>query len=237
MFKEAIQQVRESIFPLFHFGPKGYGVLGTGFFITDQGHFLTAAHVINALPAGHQIGYLGNIPLKAFHKKGIIPVEVINLDVDKDLAVGLITEDQLSPLRLAAEKAEVGESISLCGYPLPMIKLTERNVNKQHKVVGISLDVTTVRQYWQPTIKMDELKPDLILKKKFKSFITQHAALPGMSGGPIFNTVGEVVGLTSAVWPRKIPLKNKHVIDIENGIGVELVEILQFLNDSLRQPS
>ncbi len=237
MFKEAIQQVRESIFPLFHFGPKGYGVLGTGFFITDQGHFLTAAHVIQALPPGHKIGYLGNIPLKPFYKKGIIPVNVLEINHDKDLAVGLIREDQLAPLSLSKTKSIIGESISLCGYPMPMIQLTERNVNKEHKVVGISLDVTTVRQYWQPTIKMDELKPDLILKKKFKSFITQHAALPGMSGGPIFNTSGEVVGLTSAVWPRKIPLKNKHVIDIENGIGVELIEIIEFLNQSLNLPA
>jgi len=181
MFKSAIQKVSKSIFPIFQNGPAGCKVLGTGFFIDNQGHFLTAAHVINALAA------------------------------------------------------EIGESITLCGYPMPMIQLTEKIVDPVTKNTKVSLNVTAVRKYWQPTIKMDEFKPNFILKKKFRSFITQHAALPGMSGGPIFNQDSEVIGITSAVWPRKVPLDKSRSIDVSNGIGIELNEIHQFVKSALSE--
>jgi len=230
MFSAAINKVSKSIFPLFHFGNKGYSVLGTGFFIDNKGHFLTAAHVIDALPPESNIGYLGNIPISIFKEKGTIPVRIIAKNVEKDLALGHIPTDTLPALNLAFNPATLGQSITLCGYPLPMIQLNKRTVDPETKAVNMSLDVTSVRQYWQPTIKMDTFKPDFILKKKFHSFLTQHAALPGMSGGPIFNLQGDVVGLTSAVWPRQIPLKQGPAIQVQNGIGVALEEIKAFLN-------
>jgi len=229
MFTSAIQKVSKSIFPLFNYAPNGCGVLGTGFFIDDQGHFLTAAHVINALPKGQKIGYLGNIPYSNFKGKKFNAVSIVKIDAAKDLALGKVDEDLLAPLIISESKAVVGQSISLCGYPLPMIQITNKEVAQQKGSVPLNFDVSSVRQYWQPTIKMDEFKPDFILNKKFRSFITQHAALPGMSGGPIFNLDGEVIGLTSAVWPRKVPVNQTAHIDIPNGIGVELSEIKGFL--------
>lgn len=229
MFTESINKVSKSIFPIFNYANNGCGVLGTGFFIDDQGHFLTAAHVINALPNGQKLGYLGNIPLANFKGKKFNPVSIVKIDADKDLALGKIDVELLAPLKFAAHKAALGQSISLCGYPLPMIQITNKNMNMNKELVGLNFDVSSVRQYWQPTIKMDEFKPDFILNKKFRSFITQHAALPGMSGGPIFDIKGHVIGLTSAVWPRKVPVNQTQHIDIPNGIGVELTEIRGFL--------
>lgn len=233
MFQSAIQKVSKSIFPIFQNGPLGCKVLGTGFFIDEEGHFLTAAHVINALAPKQSLGYLGNIPDTPFKGKEFIDVKVISIDKEKDLALGKIDKEILPPLKLSSHKATIGESISLCGYPLPMIHLTEKKVDPITKKTKVSLNVTAVRKYWQPTIKLDEFKPNFILKKKFRSFITQHAALPGMSGGPIFNKDAEVIGLTSAVWPRKIPLSKTQAIDLSNGIGVELDEIHQFVNSTL----
>ena len=186
MFSAAIQDVKFSIFPIFNTSQKSTGVLGTGFFIDDDGHFLTAAHVINALPQGAKLGYLGNIPHTKFIGKKFIPVEILGKDNDKDLAFGKIKEDTLAPLKLADSNPLIGESISLCGYPLPMI------TKSQNPHTSSSLDVTAVRQYWQPTIMMDSVRKDFLYMKKFQSFLTQHAALPGMSGGPIFNLQSEV---------------------------------------------
>jgi S1-C subfamily serine protease len=68
-----------------------------------------------------------------------------------------------------------------------------------------------------------------LYNKKFNSFITQHPALPGMSGGPIFNMNGQVIGLTSANYTRKVQRNPEIQIHVENGIGVNLEEINRFL--------
>lgn len=223
MFSNAIQSVKLSIFPIFNTSPKSTGVLGTGFFIDDKGHFLTAAHVINALPKDAALGYLGNIPHSKFIGKKFIPIQIISKNDDQDLAFGKVNEDILPPLLLSQENPKIGESISLCGYPLPMITKSE---NPQ---TSSSLDVTAVRQYWQPTIMMDSVRKDFLYKKKFHSFLTQHAALPGMSGGPIFNLDSKVVGVISANWTRRIPRPNGVNLNVENGIGIDLSEVNRFL--------
>lgn len=225
MFSKAIQEVKFSIFPIFNTSSKSTGVLGTGFFVDDQGHFLTAAHVINALPKGSKLGYLGNIPHSKFIGKKFIPIEILSKDDDKDLAYGRIKEDILKPIPLSTTNPIIGESISLCGYPLPMI------VKSKNPQTSSSLDVTAVRQYWQPTIMMDSVRKDFLYKKKFHSFLTQHAALPGMSGGPIFNLHSKVVGVISANWTRRIPRPNGVNLNVENGIGIDLSEVNSFLNN------
>lgn len=223
MFSKAIQVIKQSIFPIFNTSPKSTGVLGTGFFIDDNGHFLTAAHVINALPKGANLGYLGNIPHSKFIGKKFNSVEILAQDDDKDLAYGKVTQDILPALSLADANPLIGESISLCGYPLPMI--TKSNNTQSSN----SLDVTAVRQYWQPTIMMDSVRKDFLYEKNFHSFLTQHAALPGMSGGPIFNLQGKVIGVISANWTRRIPRPNGVNLNVENGIGIDLTEVNSFL--------
>ena len=225
MFSKAIQEVKFSIFPIFNTSAKITGVLGTGFFVDDTGHFLTAAHVINALPKGSKLGYLGNIPHSKFIGKKFISVEILAKDDDKDLAYGRIKEDILKPIPLSKSNPMIGESISLCGYPLPMI------VKSKNPQTSSSLDVTAVRQYWQPTIMMDSVRKEFLYKKKFHSFLTQHAALPGMSGGPIFNLQSQVVGVISANWTRRIPRPNGVNLNVENGIGIDLTEVNSFLDN------
>jgi len=223
MFSKSIQIVKKSIFPIFYFTHNSSGVLGTGFFIDEEGHFMTANHVIDALPKNSRLSYLGNIPNCNFKGKKPIPISVIFQDANKDLAIGKVEAEQLTPLKFARTNAMIGQSISLCGYPVPMI------IKK-----GSSLDVSSVRQYWQPTIKMDIINKKFLYNKPFKSFITQHACLPGMSGGPIFNINGEVVGVASANWTRQIKRGNIP-INIENGVGVDLSEINTFLNSTLNK--
>lgn len=225
MFSKAIQEVKFSIFPIFNTSAKNTGVLGTGFFIDGEGHFLTAAHVINALPKGSTLGYLGNIPHSKFIGKKFIPIEILAKDNDKDLAYGKIKEDTLPPLSLSESNPSIGESISLCGYPLPMI------IKSKNPETSSVLDVTAVRQYWQPTIMMDSVRKDFLYKKKFQSFLTQHAALPGMSGGPIFNLQSQVIGVISANWTRRIPRPNGVNLNVENGIGIDLSEVNAFLEN------
>jgi len=141
MFTDSIQKVRKSIFPIFFFGKNGaHGSLGTGFFIDTQGHFLTANHVIKALPQGGKLAYLGNIPNSNFKSKKPIAVNIIAQDEDTDLALGKIDHEILPPLEFASEEAKIGQSISLCGYPLPHIK--SKPLTNNGTTVGVNLDVT-----------------------------------------------------------------------------------------------
>ena len=78
-----------------------------------------------------------------------------------------------------------------------------------------------------------QLEVNKHINKSFKSFITQHSALPGMSGGPVFNLAGEIVGLTSANWTRKVQRNSQLHTNVENGIAVDLKEINEFLSQHL----
>ncbi len=226
MYEKAIQKVKGSIFPIFSSGPQSMRVLGTGFFIDEAGHFLTADHVIQANPKGHKLGHLGNIPFVKFKNKQPAEMEIIYRDASKDLALGKLHTDLLPPLSFADQSPNIGASIGLCGYPFPNI---QKNVNG---VTGL-FDVSAVRQYWQPTILMDHVKPGLIFNKPFHSFLTQHSSLPGMSGGPVFNMDGDVVGVDLANYTRKVPRTNKVISQVENGIGISMNDVKSFVNEVL----
>lgn len=234
MFSKSIQIVKNSIFPIFHFGPKNFGVLGTGFFIDNEGHFITASHVINAMPKNSKLGYLGNIPNRTFNGESFNHINVVQQDDAKDLAIAKVQRGALPSLKFAEKNAEIGESIALCGYPLPLIA-KKQTANPNTKSMNIALDVTAVRQYWQPTIKIDAIKKNFLYNKQFNSFISQHPALPGMSGGPIFNLEGEVVGVTSANWTRTIK-KDPLSLNVDNGIGIDLGEVKSFIHKALHAP-
>lgn len=233
MFTNSIQKVRKSIFPIFFFGKNGtHGSLGTGFFIDEEGHFLTANHVIEALPEGGNFAYLGNIPNSSFQSKKPMPVQILAQDKRNDLALGRIDHERLAPLEFADNEALVGQSIALCGYPLPNI--SAKKVTKDQNLVGVKIDVSQVRQYWQPTMKMDKIKKNTFFNKPFDSLITQHPSLPGMSGGPIFDLEGKVIGVNTANATRLIQRKTGP-LHVENGIGIELSEVKQFVNQVLKK--
>ena len=227
MYQKAIQLVKGSIFPIFQFSPNRFSVLGTGFFISDQGHFLTASHVIRALPPNASLGYMGNVPHAGRLAQRFVPISILKNDPNLDLALGQIKQGVLPPLKLASTSASLGQSIVLCGYPLAMPR-HHNAVHPTNKTVHTLLDVGNVRQYWQPTVLIDSLPKRVFMNKPFHSFLTQDASLNGMSGGPIFDLNGDVVGVASANLTRQIP-RNKIPLTIENGVGIDLVEIHAFL--------
>ena len=225
MYEKAIQKVKGSIFPIFSSGPQSIKVLGTGFFIDEEGHFLTADHVIQANRNGFKLGHLGNIPFVRFKNKQPAEIEIIYRDASKDLAMGKVDTDILPPLSFADQAPNIGASIGLCGYPFP-------NIQKKASTGTGLFDVSAVRQYWQPTILMDYVKPGMLFNKKFTSFLTQHSSLPGMSGGPVFNMDGDIVGVDLANYTRKVPRTKDIVSQVENGIGISLEEILSFVEQA-----
>lgn len=199
MFVKAIQSSKNSIFPIIQtISKNGHyvnrNVAGTGFFIDDNGHFVTALHVVAQI--GHpdfKFGSLGNVPYANFN--GIQPEEIIEVGrIPKmDLFVGRLTATKLSSLKLVATNPPEGRSIVIGGYPFPNIT----------KLASGGLNFYTVRQYWQSAMIMDHIllshfNPAL----PYNGFLVDKRAIPGMSGGPALDLNGQVVGMCTAQITR-----------------------------------
>lgn len=210
MFTKAIESITQSIFPIFFTVVQGnktvIGVSGTGFFIDDNGLFITAYHVINDIPAGAKLLYCGNVPHSIIRA---LEIESIRFDAKKDIFVGRVPKEyKLPKIKPAEDEPKVGQSLCLCGYPLAQL-----SQNKDG-----SINVNNVRKYWQPTFMIDGFQGN-INGKLYKGFITQHTSLKGMSGGPIFGLDGQVYGMDVATMSRQIHDPSAPMT-IANGIGL-----------------
>lgn len=217
MYQDAIKNIKNSIFPIFFVSVQGQntqvGVSGTGFFISNQGHFLTALHVITDIPANSKFQYRGNIPDHIVNPPNLI--QEIYRDPIRDIFLGRINIDKPTPVAFSLDKPEAGKSICLCGYPLAILT--------QH--TDGTLNVSGVRQYWQPTFIIDAITVT-DETKNYLGFITQDTSLNGMSGGPVFDNTGVVYGVDTAFITREIPQAfGKASIQVHNGVVLENASI------------
>ena len=148
--------------------------LGSGFFISAQGHLITNYHVVERET---------NITVSVFHKSGsgyerkeLKKVKLIALHPVRDLALLQIDLEEaegiaIKPVVLAEDDGvEVGSLVFAIGNPLGL----ERSVSQ-----GIVSSRTRSIGYLR--------------------FIQTDAAInPGNSGGPLFNARGEVIGVACA---------------------------------------
>lgn len=216
MYQAAITTICHSIFPTFFELRRDniiqLGVSGTGFFITNQGHFLTACHVVTDVPAGSRLLYAGNVPYTPLTAP--IQIEELARDERMDLYVGRVPSNALAPLRFSDQEARPGKLVCLSGYPLARLA---RDSND-------SINVSNVRPYWQLTFVIDGLSAD-INNREYRGFITQHTSLRGMSGGPVFDVEGLVFGVDVATLNRAIPEPDGRQTDVPNGVVVNVARI------------
>ena len=216
MYSKSIHIAKESIFPIiatvFKNGKyAGRHVAGTGFFIDNNGHFVTALHVVSGDPKIVEYGSLGNVPYAKF--SGAQPEKWIEIGRIReiDLYVGKLNNNTQPALSLLSENPILGTSIVIGGYPFPNIK----------KKTNGNLNFFTVRQYWQSTMIMDYLNMGHFDPRlKYDGFLVDKRTIPGMSGGPALNLEGEIVGLCTAQITRaakdKIPNINGVCLDAKN---------------------
>lgn len=216
MFQEAISKVTNSIFPIFYQfevkGQIGTAIAGTGFFIDDEGYFMTADHVIALLPAKARIYYPGNVPDAPLPK--LIEIEKIHSNPEKDIFIGRVSDEQLAPLTFADSEARIGQSVSLCGYPMPRLTRNTTGV----------LDVSNVRKYWQATHLIDILGLNDGTRDCI-GFITQDTSLSGMSGGPVFDVDGAVIGMNIVKSTREITDINGETMKVRNAFAVNIKDL------------
>ena len=149
--------------------------LGTGFFISDRGHFVTNYHVIEGqttvtitlfLPSG-----------QGYERRELRRVRILALQPLRDLALlqidltELDSDHSIEPLVISADQSvSVGDPVFAIGNPLGL----ERSVTQ-----GIVSSTTRTIGHLR--------------------FIQTDASInPGNSGGPILNSRGEIVGVVCA---------------------------------------
>jgi len=218
MFQKSIALVRNSIFPVFHLKESGNQrslvASGTGFFISNSGYFLTAEHVMRSAPdATYRPVFCGNLP---YHTTGTpMPIAEVYRDPRRDIFLGKIEGSSFVPVQLSHEKQNDGKSVVLSGYPLPVIQLNLQG----------GFDLSQVRQYWQPTIIIDQFTAFNTPDNTYSAFLTQHPSLNGMSGGPLFDREGITVGISVATYNRKVPQNDGGEIRVDNGIAIQLASL------------
>ena len=155
----------------------GYDSQGTGFFISDDGFIVTNYHVIeDAKVIDIQLNVNGKI-----EKYG---ADVIVSDKINDLAILKITSkdfkmDKSVPYGLQFGSEDVGSEVFTMGYPLAdvmgnEIKFTDGKISSKSGING--------------DIRMYQISTPI---------------QSGNSGGPLFNTNGNVVGIVSATLNRE----------------------------------
>ncbi|MDR0905182.1 MAG: trypsin-like peptidase domain-containing protein [Oscillospiraceae bacterium] len=149
-------------------------VYGSGFVISEDGYILTNNHVI-------EYANLYGFPLTVLMRDGTsYKAKVIGSEADNDVAVIKIDATGLPPVKIGSSAAmEVGERIYAVGNPRQLdYTMTDGIISALDRSV-------TVSESDNITINMFQISA---------------AVNSGNSGGPVYNTRGEVLGIVSAKY-------------------------------------
>jgi S1-C subfamily serine protease len=218
MYADAVAKIAESLFPIFyiHHEDNLAGVCGTGFFVGDDGLFLTSDHVMASPPAGSTLYFYGRTPDEVCDPAA--ELEHVWSDSSQDLYLGRVPSDHLQPAELCDSPVRPGDSVCLSGYPMADVR-----IGAQGGLTG------SVRRHWQPTFVVDSM--DVVIQgRTYSGYIVEHSCYPGMSGAPVFDVEGRVRGLVGANLSRTIPpLPDEVPTVVANGIVIDVEHIREFL--------
>lgn len=147
-------------------------VSGTGFVVTTDGYIMTNYHVIEY---AYEYGYTISVMFKDGTK---YEASIVGVESDNDIAVLKIDADGLNPVAIAdSDEILVGDTVYAVGNPLGELDFTMTTGS----VSALDRSITTDED--QPAINM---------------FQFDAAVNSGNSGGPVYNTSGEVIGIVTA---------------------------------------
>jgi serine protease Do len=152
------------------------GALGSGVLLSENGFAITNAHVIQGETDLRATVWIPQ-PDGTLKRTTIEDVDIIAVNNHLDLALLMLTHPDAKAFDFSvlekAETIEVGQTVFAIGNPLGLERSMSQGVisTKQRSFDGLT--------YIQ----------------------TDTAVNPGNSGGPLFNTRGEVVGITNMVIP------------------------------------
>ena len=147
--------------------------LGSGVLVDDQGHIMTAAHVVHTADRV-RVAFVGDVRADA---------KVLSSDPIQDVALLKVENipDNVKPVNLGdSDKTRVGEQVFIVGAPYGLdYSLSVGYISSRHK---------------------DGVKSNPNIKTEI--FQTDAAINTGNSGGPMFNMRGEVVGIVSSIFTK-----------------------------------
>ncbi len=144
---------------------------GTGFYISHDGYLLTANHVVSHC----------SDDISAHNEQMVLKVQLLATNQDSDLALLKIipdlTIDHIATMRSERQPIQVGEKIVVAGYPTQTTDLNR-------EFVAFSTNDARITNAQGPGGK-----------KNWIQF--SYSARPGFSGGPVLDSYGNIVGVTS----------------------------------------
>jgi len=229
MFAKSIKIVSKSMFPIFKkekISEKEIriGVAGTGFFINSSGLFVTVAHIFDSANGNTKFLFFGCLP----DNLETPPLEISEVvkDDEKDIFIGKINKKGIKALKISRKEQSVGRSVCVSGYPLALI--TNNNCG------GIELG--GVRRYFQPSFILDKwnVKANSASGKirKHEGYLVRDVGLFGMSGGPVFNKKGEVIGMQGSVTAPRTSSNGDRTISVENAMVISSKILIDTLKKS-----
>lgn len=227
MFVKAIRVARNAMFPIFRkmqIPPSQIQVtvMGTGFFINSKGYFVSVAHLFDSANAQTSFEYRGKLP-EMVHNPAQAIKEVVRDDAH-DIFVGKVEIKTPVYFYIEKKQAEIGKSACISGYPLAEISFDQQSV----------LQCGAVRRYFQPSFILDNVTINCDNGsgkiRTHVGFLVRDFCLFGMSGGPVFDTAGKVIGIQGSVTqPRESIGGGGRKIIVENAVAIRSGLILELL--------
>lgn len=158
-------------------GQSGTGtVTGSGFAVGTGREFATNWHVVENTRFGWEVAVLDE-------QGDWVPCEIVDSNVEKDLAVLRVQGNFSRPAVLFADvsKIEIGEDVFALGFP-GASDMAEESYAKGQEGITVTKGILS-----------REIKSGGI-----RYLQTDAAVNPGNSGGPLYNDLGEVIGINTA---------------------------------------
>ena len=229
MFVKSIKIAQGAMFPIFRWDQLSVqqarvGVAGTGFFINSRGNFVSVAHIFDNINEDTKFFYLGKLPENLQNPR--LEITEICRDDEKDIYIGKIDLKTPDYFYLSKNIPNIGRSVCVSGYPLAQISNNQQG----------GLEVGGVRRYFQPTFVLDKAVINSNNGqgriRKHDGFLVRDVGLFGMSGGPVFDPSGVVVGIQGSVTQPRTSSNGQRTISVENALAIRSSLILDVLKQS-----
>lgn len=153
-------------------------VAGTGFIISTDGYIITNYHVI-------ETAYKNGYEVSVITRDGTTYVaKIVGVEDDNDVAVLKIEAEGLNAVTIGdSDATSVGETIYALGNPLGELTytLTSGTVSALNRVITTETDSYGI-------------------ETRINMFQIDAAVNSGNSGGPVYNSYGEVIGIVTAKY-------------------------------------
>jgi len=188
-------------------------IRGTGFIVSEDGKFITCAHVYNQIPENERQFFGVKVPAKT-DEKGITfydryKVELVNMDKENDIALMQIVSDNnikfgsvfgLGDPSLIKE----GDEVMFLGYPLAL------------ELIKMGFGITmSANKCIISSIKRRGKDGSLHF------FMVDTHINNGSSGSPLFSVdTGKIIGVASGKISAKVPSPGGKQIDVPANMGI-----------------